>query len=1071
MSSSTATRPSQIQALEFLFNSTQGDQWRWKNEAINGPKWTFASPQVDPCNDKNKVWQGITCSSPPNICKLQSCEIVSLVLYNYNLNGTLPFQFFVPLTSLTTLEIPFSTLIGTISSGIGYLSNLHTFSLAVNRLTGTIPSSMGSLSRLTSLYLDGNRLTGTISIGSFVQLSILSLSKNQLSGTIPTEIGSLIRIGALYLHFNQFSGTIPAQIGSLTQLGILSLSKNEVTGAMPSQIGDLSHLSALYLDSNRLTGSIPSKIGCLSSLEMLDLSNNQLTGIIHSGIGILSQLNIFSVANNQLTGTIPTEFRSLLQLASLYLSSNQFTGTIPSEICSSSQLGFFSLENNRFSGAIPPEIGSLSQLSDIYLQLNQLTGTIPAEIGSLLLLTSLYLYNNLLTGTIPSEIGSLSQLILLYLDINQLRGTIPPGFGFLLQLNSLYLSENHLTGTIPSEIGSLSLLGLLYLFGNHLSGTLPSSFSDLTGLNWLHLHENQLSGQLTLPLASLPRLERLFLHQNRFTGRLNDLISTSPWNSSSSLLLNLDVSDNLFSGSIPSTLFLPHLQSISLSLNCFEHELPSTICEAMDAEVISMDGLGSSNGCKNVLTLPFTSVSLVRSLTGSIPDCVWSMSKLKLLNLAGNGLRGKIGTTSSMLSLLSLTLSHNYLSGEIPLWLQKRNMSHLDLSHNKLTGDANGFRNQNEVTWNSDLLNPLLSSHNLSSNLSLAVNRLSGDLPNSFGKYTDLDILSGNLFSCALVPKNDQYSDSVGCGSEEYDQTLILMGVVVGSIIFLGMMNYLFFFLFYFRSGDRTHDPGQKRHQSLFHYPYSCRLVTQNPFIFTASNDPISSSPLQSTITFCSLLSRLIRSTCVLAILCLLFSLPVYVLKQLDVEPSHQGDSQYVTHSHMYNWLWTMAFVSGTTPAILLLLMCLVCLLYLTFVMNHLGGGIDHKDVSSSLLPPSTPPLKKLTVWMIFLLNVAVVGTVNGLYLWSTLLDLKGDVRIWIQVSFAFFSLLWSLVLRHRLPSNIKESKSEVWLFTSLNLMNNVIIPCLVTALSSPSCYQVSWHRLSLFTHFFSKHL
>jgi hypothetical protein len=63
-----------------------------------------------------------------------------------------------------------------------------------------------------------------------------------------------------------------------------------------------------------------------------------------------------------------------------------------------------------------------------------------------------------------------------------------------------------------------------------------------------------------------------------------------------------------------------------------------------------MDGLGSAKSCSNVVTVPFTSVSLVRSLDGDIPDCVLSMSKLKLLNLAGNGLRGTIGRSSEMSS-------------------------------------------------------------------------------------------------------------------------------------------------------------------------------------------------------------------------------------------------------------------------------------------------------------------------------------------------------------------------------------------------------------------------------------
>jgi Leucine-rich repeat (LRR) protein len=917
----------QIQALELLYNATQGDHWRWKNQVLYGPKWSFTSPQADPCNDKNRVWQGITCS-----CKLQSCEILSLNLDGYNLNGTLPSEFFSPMFSLTLLKISVS-----------------------HNLVGAIPFQIGALSQLEKLYLFSNQLTGSIpsEIGSLCRLAVLSMSNNQFTGTIADEIALLSQLSSLSLDNNTFIGAIPSEIASLSLLSLLSLSKNQLTGTIPSEMGRLSGLLSLYLDNNTLTGTIPSAMGCLSQLEILYLNNNQ------------------------------------------------------------------------FNGTITPEIGSLSQL----------------EI--------LYLYDNQLTGTIPSEIGSLSQLGL------------------------LYLYDNQLTGTIPSEIGSLSELETLYLDNNQLTGSIPSSFSKLFKLIWLHAYDNRLSGQITFPLASLPKLQQLFLHRNHFTGHLNQLFS---WNASSSELLNLDVSDNLFSGSIPSTLFLPHLQSISLSLNCFEHELPSSICEVRDASVISMDGLGSAKGCKNVVTVPFTSVSLVRSLDGNIPDCVWSMSKLKMLNLAGNGLKGRIGATASMSSLLSLTLSHNYLSGEIPLWLQTKNLSHLDLSHNKLTGDANGFRHQNDLdssnSWNSDLA---LGSQYLNRSLALTVNRLSGDLPDSFGKYADLDILSGNLFGCGNLPKNDENSDSVSCGSEEYDQTLQLMGGVLGSIVCGVVLLYLLRLLIpslISRDEKNSNDP-----KKFPLYSAACYLnYTSDHSILSTSPHSIgnitpSSTTFPSTISFRKLLYRLMLSVCVLSVLCLLFTLPIYVLKQWDGESGDEGDPQYVTHSHMYNWLWTMAFVSGATPAIIFLLMCLVTLSSFTFVTNRLGSVSNLSEESPLYSPTSKTKttydhdhLQILTVWTIFIFNVVVVGTVNGLYLWSTLIDLASDVRIWIQFSFGLFSFLWNVVLRRGLSSKIKESRSGVWLFTCLNVMNSVIIPCIVTTLSSPSCYQV---RHSSVTHSF----
>jgi Leucine-rich repeat (LRR) protein len=1043
----------QIRALELLFNATQGHEWKWRNETVSGPKWSFTYPQSDPCNDQNnQVWQGITCSSPPNICHFQACEIVSLSLRSYNLNGTLPSEFFVPMSSLMTLEISLSRdLVGSIPPEIGSLAHLVSLSLDNNHLTGTIPHEIGSLSQLVSLFLYNNLLTGTIphEIGSLSDLASLSLDNNQFTGTIPPEIWSLLKLVSFFLYRNQMTGTIPSGIGSLSRLSSLNLYDNQLTGTIPIQIGSLSELVVLYLGDNHMSGIIPSEICFLTHLEILDLYSNHLIGTIPSQIGFLSGLETLILDYNELTGIIPPDIGDLSEMVSL------------------------SLYNNLLTGFIPREIGSLSQLASLTFAMNQLTGMIPSEIGSLSQLVSFYLYRNQLTGSIPPEIGSLSKMVSLYLHHNLLTGTIPPEIGWFSELNSFYLDNNQVAGTIPFEIGSISQLVTLFLHNNQLTGSLPSSFSKLHRLVWLHAFDNHLSGQITFPLALLPQLQQLFLHQNHFTGHLNPIFSSSSeaWNASFSKLLNLDLSGNLFSGSIPSSLFLPHLRSISLSLNCFEHELPSSICEARDAGVISMDGLGSAKGCKNVVTVPFTSVSLVRSLDGNIPDCVWSMSKLRMLNLAGNGLRGSIGTAASMSSLLSLTMSHNYLSGKIPLWLQTKNLSHLDLSYNKLTGDANGFRHQDVNFWNSEFVNVSLQYSNRS--LALTVNRLSGDLPNSFAKYANLDILSGNLFGCANLLKNDENSDSVTCGSEEYDQTLQLMGGLLGSIMFLLMVSYFLRLLFSSLDDKRGHATTDIPRKWVKMFPdfmgylsYYHSLPSSLPHSNQRINHPSPFTYLPSTISFGHLLSGLMRSVCVLTLLSILFSLPIYVLKQLDVDTEKEGNPQYVTHSHMYNWLWTMAFLSGTIPAIILLVTCFVCLSFFTFVINRLGGAADldtlpspfsdstaSKTVGTNVHESHSP---RLTVWGFFILNIGIVGTANGLYLWSTLLYLASDVRIWIQFSFGLFSFLWSVVLRHGLPSKIKESRSGIWLFTRLNVMNSVVIPCMATALSSPSCYQVT---------------
>jgi hypothetical protein len=136
------TAPSQIQALEFLFNSTQGENWAWKNQLLNGPSWSFTTPQPDPCNDNNKAWQGVVCSSSPPTCQIKNCDIISLSLDGLQLNGTLPSVFFLKLTSLTNLIITSSLgLTGTIPNSLGSLSNLEKLNFILTQLDGTIPST------------------------------------------------------------------------------------------------------------------------------------------------------------------------------------------------------------------------------------------------------------------------------------------------------------------------------------------------------------------------------------------------------------------------------------------------------------------------------------------------------------------------------------------------------------------------------------------------------------------------------------------------------------------------------------------------------------------------------------------------------------------------------------------------------------------------------------------------------------------------------------------------------------------------------------------------------------------
>ncbi|KAK1376575.1 Protein kinase domain-containing protein [Heracleum sosnowskyi] len=113
--------------------------------------------------------------------------------------------------SVSALGIPSQSLSGSLSSGIGNLTNLQSLLMQNNAISGSIPASVGKLEKLQTLDLSSNKLHGEIpsSVGDLGNLNYLRLNNNSLSGTIPE---SLSRVGGLTLvdlSFNNFSGSLP----------------------------------------------------------------------------------------------------------------------------------------------------------------------------------------------------------------------------------------------------------------------------------------------------------------------------------------------------------------------------------------------------------------------------------------------------------------------------------------------------------------------------------------------------------------------------------------------------------------------------------------------------------------------------------------------------------------------------------------------------------------------------------------------------------------------------------------------------------------------------------------------
>jgi Leucine-rich repeat (LRR) protein len=934
----------EIFTLQELYLHTNGEDWRWLDETIAGPKWNFNQTIVNPCCEYGRAWQGIECSLPAlQCCTSNTCQIRAIQLNGYRMRGDIDISW-QNLKNLTILSLVGNHLTGHFPYNVTFLTSLLELDFSVSLLSGPLPSALGSFHSLLNLDLSYCNFTGPIptEIGELTTLETLRFPANSLT-SFPSELGQLHRLTRLEGFLNYFNGPLPSSIGQLTKLDYLSLYASGFTGELPSSIGSLIYLTSLSIDTNKFEGS-------------------------------------------------------LLPLASL------------------TNLRYLACQKNRFTGNIPTEFGSLVKLTSLYMYQNLLTGSIPSQLGSLTLLQYWYCYGNGLYGPIPSFLGTLP-LKGLDFALNYFTETIPLTLQSLSELAYLNFNRNYLHGPIPSELGSLISLDDLQMTVNYLSSSIPSSLSLLTKLTMLSLHDNSLTGELPIGFGNLTSLGQLYLQGNRLTGHLHSVFSSSQ----RMQLTHLDLSDNLFSGQIPDSIFQPSLLStLALTSNCFQGNIPSSICNAKKLSILSMDGLSAAKDCIHKRTVPITNIPLGNSLSGDIPHCIWSLSNLTVLSLTANGLSGSLPSTQVQPSLVNLSLSHNHLTGTIPKTFQEKPFIHLDLSYNKFHGEF------------SELGSSSLDSETKRI-LSLEINRLSGKLPALPSRYSSLlhlNILTGNVFSCENLPTFDVHEDTYECGSSSLDNSLYSIFIIL-LLSILGIGCYSRFS----RSLDSSQFPQWHEVKILLTALSKDEFQSQFPNFYSFHKSILC-------------IGLIIIGICTVSILLLL---PLYIFRQVATDAT----SSHSTHSHLYRWTWSTAYLTGIFPS-----MYILCVWFVIATMSIFGSWLVFTQQRKVIRPITAQgkisPRNLLLALLFVIVNISIVGAINGLYIFSTFRKQSPVLHYTIQLSLAFFKWFWSVVF---VPTIILSPLSNSITLKSfirilLFLLNNVIIPSIAAMLTSPSCYR-----------------
>lgn len=310
-------------------------------------------------------------------------------------------------------------------------------------------------------------------------------------------------------------------------------------------------------------------------------------------------------------------------------------------------------------------------------------------LANLTLLSIFNASNFLLPGQIPDWFGQrLPSLRVLDLRSCSVFGTIPMSLGNLTNLTGLYLSNNNLTGIIPASLGQLSRLSVLDFSDNSFSGSIPGSFANLENLTLLNISSNSLSGSIPPGIGKLLRLQVLNLSRNLLSSsipaQLRDLAG----------LVDLDFSFNNLSGSLPAGLSgLRNLQRMALGNNFLGGSLP--------------DDLISPQTQLQFIVLSHN------NFTGPLPDVLWSLSGLLVLDVSGNNFTGQLLNLSSNTNVTAavLNISENLFFGGLPTLL--RRFSVIDLSRNYFEGKVPDYGNSN-ASLDSNCLQNLEKQRSLS---------------------------------------------------------------------------------------------------------------------------------------------------------------------------------------------------------------------------------------------------------------------------------------------------------------------------------------------------------------------
>jgi len=407
------------QALEDLYEATEGDQWNQKDN--------WMSPDVKPCG-----WFGITCADG----------------------------------HVTRIDLPQNKLMGNLPESIVNLTGLQAIRVEKNFLVGDMPEELAQLEQLADGESDfryNGLATTDAALRSFIQTKQIDQDWESTQTVPPEELAAdAIDTESIALTWEPITYT-GGEGGYEIAYG-LSGSTTTQRVTVSDKGTDRYTFSGLNPEKTyffRMRSFTQTDDGTLYSAESDTILKAPLPIIPETEKQALEDLfdqmggDGWTRSDNWLDPNVsPCDWYGVTcengHVTGLSLANNGLTGTLPDAILAFEQLKILDLPDNDLGGGFPDALLGLTHLTHLHLGGNRFTGSLPADWSSLVNLVSLQLDENGFDGELPASLGGLKHLQTLTLSGNSLKGPVPEAWsgltglldeGLDLRNNSLFLES------------------------------------------------------------------------------------------------------------------------------------------------------------------------------------------------------------------------------------------------------------------------------------------------------------------------------------------------------------------------------------------------------------------------------------------------------------------------------------------------------------------------------------------------------------------------------------------------------------------------------------------------------